>query len=214
MKEDENVLKTGTTTVGVVCKDGIVLGADRRATAGNFIAHKKTDKIYSLNDSIAVTIAGTASDAQLLVKLTQSELKLKDLRTHRRTSTKEAANLIARMVYSNIRKLSMIPGISHFIIGGVDDSGFHLYDCFPDGSLEEIKDYVSSGSGSVMAYGVLDTLYEQSMTVHDGVNLVVKCVNAALQRDSASGDGLDVVAITKDGVKKVIAKELKTRIEI
>lgn len=213
MKDNENVLKTGTTTIGLVCKEGIVLAADRRATAGSFIASKKTDKIYQITDEIAVTIAGTASDAQLLVKMTKAELQLKKLRTYRKTSVKEASNLMSRMVYSNIRKMSMIPGISHFIIGGVDDSGFHIFDCYPDGSLEEIDNFVSSGSGSVMVYGVLETLYKPNMPIDEGVKLALKGINAALQRDSASGDGVDVITITKDGFKKVVERDLKIKVE-
>lgn len=212
--KDENVLKTGTTTVGIVCRDGIVLAADKRATAGYFIAHKKTEKIHIITDEMAVTMAGTASDAQLLVKYIKSELRLKRYRTGKKADVREASNLLARMVYENIRKFSVIPGISHFIIGGVDSSGFHLYDCFADGSLEEMSDYVSSGSGSVMAYGVLETLYKPGISVEEGIKLAAKCVNAALQRDIATGDGLDIVAVTKEGAKKVLEKDLRVKVEI
>ena len=214
MIEDKNIMKTGTTTVGILCKDGIVLAADKRATAGYLIANKNFDKIISITDSIAVTVAGTVSDVQLLAKYIKAELKLKEIRTNRGNMVREAANLLAVMVYNNIRKLSLIPGISHFVLGGKDDSGFYLYDLSPDGSIAEIDDYVSSGSGSVMAYGVLETLYSKNMSVDDGVRLAVKAVNAAVQRDIASGNGIDVVTITKDGVKKVFSKEINTRIEI
>jgi proteasome beta subunit len=210
--EDEKFIKTGTTTVGIVCKDGIVLAADKRATAGYLIAHKKTEKVYKITDNIGVTIAGTASDAQLLVRLAQSELRLKKIRTGKEISVKEAANLIARMIYSNIRKFSLIPGVSHFIMGGKEGSKFYLYDLFADGTISDVDDYISSGSGSVMAYGVLDTLYSKNITVEEGVKLAVKCINAALQRDIASGDGIDVVTITEDGFKKVIEKELKVQL--
>ena len=206
-------MKTGTTTVGMVCKEGIVLVADKRATSGYLVAHKKTEKIHEITSNIAVTMAGTASDAQLLVRLAQSEIRLKDIRVERGTTVKEAANLFARMIYSNIRKMSLIPGISHFIMGGKDDSGFYLYDLFADGTISEIDDYISSGSGSVMAYGVLETLYKPDMTIDEGIKLGIKCLNAAIQRDIASGDGFDVVTITADGVKKVMSKELKVSLE-
>ena len=214
MIEDKNIMKTGTTTVGLLCKDGIVLAADKRATAGYLIANKKFDKIISIADSIAVTVAGTVSDVQLLAKYIKAELKLKEIRTNRGNMVKEAANLLAVMVYNNIRKLSLIPGISHFVLGGKDDSGFYLYDLSPDGSIAEIDDYVSSGSGSVMAYGVLETLYEKNMPVEEGIKLAAKAVNAAVQRDIASGNGIDIVTITKDGVKKVFSREISTRIEV
>src|SRR3989339_1417009 len=153
MVEDKDLMKTGTTTVALLCKDGIVLAADKRATSGYLISYKRFDKIINITDSIAVTVAGTVSDVQLLVKYLKAELKLKDIRTGRETSVKEAANLLANFVYNNIRKLSLIPGISHFIIGGKDPSGFHAYDIGADGSVTEIDDYNSSGSGSVMAFG-------------------------------------------------------------
>jgi len=214
MDGDKIERKTGTTTVGLICKDGIVLAADRRATAGTFIATKKTEKIHKITNDIAVTMAGTASDAQLLIKYVQSELSLKEIRTNIKTTAKEAANLFARFVYSNIRKISMIPGISHFILGGYDKSGFSLYDIYADGSITQCDDFVSSGSGSVMVYGVLDTLYKKDMSVDEGIKLAVKCVNAALQRDSASGDGIDVFTITKDGAKKVFEQEIETRVKL
>ncbi len=212
--DNENIMKTGTTTMGIFCKDGIVLAADKRATAGYLIAHKKTEKIHKLTDEIAVTMAGTASDAQLLIKLAQSELRLKKIRTGKDISVREAANLVGRMVYSNIRKMSMIPGVSHFVLGGVDKDGFHLYDIFADGTISEVDDFISSGSGSVMAYGVLETLYNKNITVSEAIGLAVKGLNAALQRDIASGDGIQVVAITKQGVKTAIEKELKTKVEM
>ena len=210
---DVKELKTGTTTMGIVCKDGIVLAADKRATSGYLISYKKFDKIIQITDNIAVTVAGTVSDVQLLVKYLKAELKLKDIRTNRETTVKEAASLLGNFVYNNIRKYSLIPGISHFILAGKDHSGVHLYDLSPDGSIAEIDDYISSGSGSVFAYGVLETLYKKGLSVEEGIKLAAKGVNAAVQRDIASGNGIDIVTVTKDGVKKVFSKELEVRIE-
>ncbi|MBU90499.1 proteasome subunit beta [Candidatus Woesearchaeota archaeon] len=214
MLEDKELMKTGTTTLALQCKDGIVLAADKRATSGYLIAHKKFDKIISITNNIAVTVAGTVSDVQLLAKYIKAELKLKQIRTYKESSVKEAANLLSMMVYNNIRKMSMIPGISHFIVGGKDEAGFHIYDLSPDGSISEIDDYNTSGSGSVMVYGVLETLYKKNMSVDEGVKLAVKSINAAIQRDIASGNGMDVVTITKEGIKKVLSKEIETKIEI
>ena len=210
---DDKALKTGTTTVALMCKDGVVMGADKRATSGYLIAHKKFDKIINISENIAVTVAGTVSDVQLLAKYIKAELKLKEIRTERKSTVKEAANLLAMMVYNNIRKLSIIPGISHFIVGGRDEYGFHVYDLSPDGSIAEIDDYNTSGSGSVMVYGVLETLYKKNMSIEEGTKLVIKSLSAAIQRDIASGNGIDIITITKDGVKKVFSKEIDTKIE-
>ncbi|HJO01738.1 MAG: proteasome subunit beta [Candidatus Woesearchaeota archaeon] len=214
MVEDRELMKTGTTTLALLCKDGIVLAADKRATSGYLIANKKFDKIISITDDIAVTVAGTVSDVQLLAKYIKAELKLKRIRTDRESTVKEAANLLSMMVYNNIRKLSLIPGISHFIIGGKDEHGFHIYDLSPDGSIAEIDDYNTSGSGSVMVYGVLETLYKKNMSMDEGIKLAAKSINAAVQRDIASGNGINIVTITKDGVKKVLSKDIDTRIEV
>jgi|TARA_Y100000310_G_C20345394_1_gene651767 proteasome beta subunit len=214
MIEDRELMKTGTTTLALLCKDGIVLAADKRATSGYLIANKKFDKILSITDDIAVTVAGTVSDVQLLAKYIKAELKLKRIRTDRESTVKEAANLLSMMVYNNIRKLSLIPGISHFIVGGKDEQGFHIYDLSPDGSIAEIDDYNTSGSGSVMVYGVLETLYKKNMSMDEGIKLAAKSINAAVQRDIASGNGINIVTITKDGVKKVLSKDIDTRIEV
>jgi len=212
MTKEENYMKTGTTTVGMVCKDGVVLAADKRATAGFLILDKKAEKIHKITDNLAVTIAGTVSDIQLLIRVARSELNLKQIRKGEEITVKEAANLIGRLVYSNIRKFSVIPGVSHFILGGKDSTGFYVYDLFPDGTVTLIEDYVSSGSGSVMAFGVLDTMFKKNMSIDEGVKLATTAINAALQRDAASGEGIDVATITKDGFKKVFSKELTVKL--
>ncbi len=204
----ENQLKTGTTTIGIVCKDGVVLAADKRATAGHMIVDKRAEKVHVISDNFAVTIAGTVSDAQLVIKLIRAELKLKEVRTYKKPTAKEAANLLGGILYGNLRRPSMFPGIAHFLLGGKDTEGVHLYDLFPDGSVTKIKDYVSSGSGSVFAYGVLETQYKAEMLTSEAVKLAVKCVNTALQRDSASGNGVDVIVINNKDIRRVVQKEL------
>ncbi len=207
-------LKTGTTTVGIVCKDGLVLAADKRATAGHMIADKRTKKIYKISDDMVITMAGSVSDAQLLTKLIKAEIKLKEIRTGKKPNVKESANLLAGMVYENIRKFSLIPGISHFILGGKDATGYYLYDVYADGSLTKCDDFISSGSGSVFAFGVLETMYKPDITVEDGIKLIVKCVNAALQRDSASGNGINIVTITNEGAKEYLEQEIVNKVQL
>lgn len=205
-------MKTGTTTLGIKCKDGIVLATDRKVTSGFFIAGSY-EKVVKITDDIAVTIAGTVSDIQLLTKLIKAELKLKTLRTGKINTVKEAVNLLSNMVYNNIRKFSLIPGISHFIIAGKDYRGFHIYDLSPDGSVNEINDFVSSGSGSTMVYGLLEAEFEKDMQIKEAVELSKRCINSAIQRDAASGNGIDIYTITKEGIKKVFEKELKVKVE-
>ena len=213
MENINDYVKKGTTTVGIVCKDGIVLSADKRATfAGRIIADKNVDKIFKISDNMAITTAGTVSDVQLITKLIKAELTLIKVRTGKETSVKTTANLLGAIVYQNIRKFSPILGITGFLLGGRDETGFYLYELGPDGSVLEHKDYASDGSGMLMAWGVLDTLYKEGLTLQDGIKLGVKAVNAAMQRDAATGEAIDVFSITKDGVKKVLTKRLETNI--
>jgi len=207
------VLKTGTTTLGLVCKDGLVLAADRRVTAGNYLANKDFDKIYKINDRMLATVAGSASDVQMLLKIIRAEANLKTYTTGRNVTVKEVANIIANLVFSNIRRYSVIPGVSQFVLGGMDDDGFHIFDIYPDGSVTEVKEYISSGSGSFMVYGVLETLYSKGMSVSDGVKLAVKALNSAIQRDTASGSGYDIYCITKEGIKQLMHKDLEIKVD-
>jgi proteasome beta subunit len=207
-------IKKGTTTVGLVCKEGIVLAADRRATAGTLIVDKKAQKVHVINDNIAVTLAGAVADAQLMIKLLKAETKLKSLRTNRTPTIKETSNMLGGLLYSNVRKYSVIPGITHFLLGGFDHKGTHLYDLFPDGSVTEISDFTASGSGSVIAYGVLETQHKKDMGIDDAIQLAIKAVNAALQRDSASGNGIDVVKVTATSVERVFSQAITAAVDM
>lgn len=213
MITEDKILKTGTTTVGIVCKEGIVLAADRRATlGGRIIIEKNTEKIVSITDDIAVTTAGSVSDVQLLIKVLKAQLKLMEVRRDRKATVKEASNLLATMVYNNIRKFSLIPSITGFLLGGRDDNGVYLYGLYIDGSITLFDDYTSDGSGFMFAIGVLENSYKKGITINEGIKLAIQAVNAAIQRDAATGNGIDVVTITKDGVKKVYGKEINTYI--
>ncbi|MGB9708008.1 MAG: proteasome subunit beta [Candidatus Pacearchaeota archaeon] len=207
------IARTGTTTVGIVCKEGVVLAADKRVTMGGeapFIGHKKFDKILFITDNIAATTAGNVSDVQFIVKLTKAELRIKQLRTKIEPGVRETANLFGMLTYENIRKFSPIIGISAFLVGGVDEKGFWLFEVVPDGSVVEHKDYVSDGSGSVVAYGVLEDAYKENMSLDDAIKLGVRAVSAAMQRDAASGSGIDVVVIDRKGARKFLEEEVKS----
>ena len=208
-------IKKGTTTVCIKCTDGIVMAADKRVTlSGRIVAHKQFEKIYIVNDLLALTMAGSVSDAQLITKLLKAELKLRKIRTKGDGTIKEAANLLGTIVYQNIRKFSPFLGITGFLVGGVDTEGFHVYAIGVDGSVIEQSDYTSDGSGFMMALGVLDTLYRPDIKVSEGIKLAVKSINAAMQRDTGTGEGVDVVTITKQGVKKALTKIIDTTITI
>jgi len=201
-------VKTGTTTLGMVCKDGIVIAADKRATAGGFIVQKDVEKAIQITENLAITMAGSVSDIQLFIKLFRAELNLRNIKSNRPNTIKECANLAARMVYESARQY--FPSMAHLLLAGFDKQGTHLYELYPDGSLSEVKDYVSSGSGSPMVYGILENSYKDSITVKDAEDLAVKSISASMQRDSFSGNGIDVMVISKDSIKKTIQKKVPT----
>jgi|SRR3989344_1939430 len=209
----QHVRKTGTTTLGIVCKDGIVLAADKRGTYGgeggvSYIARSEENKIQKVNDQIVVTTAGVASDLQKVIKLTRAELKLKELRSKQKPSIKEAANLFSNIVYQHIRQFSTIMGITHFLLAGYDDEGVYLFDIHPDGYLEEMNKFSATGSGMIQCNPILDSEYKQNLTLQEGIKLASKCINAAVKRDPATGEGLDIYIVTKEGIKKEVEQEI------
>ena len=211
----EDIKKTGTTTLGIICKDGIVLAADRRATAGHLIMGKNFRKIIQIDENIAVTVAGSVSDVQMILKVIKAQMRLNSLRRgDKRLTVKEVANLLGSMVYHAIRSPSMIPSITGFLVAGKDNKGFHLYTLGVGGDVIKEDLYASDGSGSVFALGVLEHSYKKGMSVSEGIKLGVDSISAAIQRDSASGNGLTVMTITKDGIKTVVEKELNTKISL
>lgn len=207
-------MKTGTTTVGIVCKDGIVLAADKRTSAGYLIANKNTLKISKIADNAAITHAGLVSDAQLLTKIIRAQIRLEQMRRNKQLYIKEVANLLANLLYANIRRMSMVPGIVGFLLGGKDNKGYYLYDLGIDGSITEFKDYASTGSGSVFAFGVLESSYKEGINIEEGTKLVMKAINAAIQRDMASGGGIDIVTITTKGVERIMDKQIEARLPV
>lgn len=204
-----DVLKTGTTTLGIVYKDGVVMAADKRATAGNMIVDKKVQKVLAVTKNTVVTTAGNVSDIQLLYKYLSAELKVKKLRVGREATVKEGTNLLAGWVYNMIRSSY---GIAHFLVGGFDDKP-QLFDVYADGSVTDVEEFVSSGSGSVFALGVLESQYKKNMTQDEAVQLAVKAISASLARDSASGNGIDVFVIDKNGARKVLTKTVSNALE-
>lgn len=211
---DKKLMKTGTTTVAIKCKDGIIMAADKRATAGNFIANKKVEKVYPISKKVAITIAGLVSDAQLFTRYIKSEIKLREIRTGKEITVKEVAHLLANMSYTNIRQLSAVPGIVGFLVGGHDYTGYSAYEIGIDGSLNEIDEYASDGSGSLFAYALLEDKYKEGMTIEDGKKLSVNALEIAQKRDNASGNGYDVVKISDKGVEKIATYQYDAKLVI
>ena len=205
---NEEMLKSGTTTVGIVCKDGVVIAADKRSTAGGMIANKRQLKLAQIANNMAIAGSGLVSDIQLTSRVGRAEIKLKDVQTGRGTTVKEAANMLASMLYSLIRRPTMVPGIVAFLLAGSDKEGHQLYNLGIDGSITEKDDFDSEGSGSVFALGVLEAQYKKNMSTEEGIDLAMKSINSAMQRDVATGNGIDIWVVTEKGVRQAVRKEV------
>lgn len=212
MHEDlkSNILESKTSIVGLVCKDGVVMAADRRVTAGSIIVSKTEQKVKKINDYLVVSWTGGAADAFLSEKIIAAELRLKELKTHVRPSVKEAAHLVGLMLYRNIRTPSMLPYIVGVLVGGVNEDGTtELYTIEPAGGVFKVKDYDANfSSGMPYILGLLERTYKKDITVKEAVELAKECLKASTQRDSASGNGIDVFSITKEGIKHVVSEEI------
>jgi len=198
---NQSVLK-GTTTIGVVCKDGVILASDTRVTMGYFIAHRKGKKVYKIDENIAMTISGNVADAQRAVEILKVNTQLYRLDTSRPMPVSSAARLIANLLFSS----RYAPLVAQILIGGVDDTGPHVYSIDPFGSITEEK-CVATGSGSPVAYGVLEDKYKQDTTIKDMLSIVVKAVDSAMRRNAATGDSFDVSIIDKKGYRELNEKE-------
>ncbi|MDP2841922.1 MAG: archaeal proteasome endopeptidase complex subunit beta [Candidatus Methanoperedens sp.] len=195
----DNMEYKGTTTIGLVCDTGVVLATERRATMGHFIASKDAKKVYQIDDLIAMTTAGSVGDAQRLVKWMQVESRLYKMRREESMTVKGIVSLLANILSGN----RYYPYFVQLLVGGVDKNGPGVYSLDALGGIIEEKKAVATGSGSPMAYGVLEDRYVENMPIDDGVELAVRALHNVMKRDSASGDGIEVIKITADGYTKV-----------
>lgn len=194
----------GTTTVGIVCVDGVILGTDTRATMGSYVASKHAKKVYRITDHLAMTVAGGVAVAQRVVDILRANSTLFELDKGRPISVAAAARLVSNILFSN-REVGM-PLPLQALIGGHDGTGPHLFSLDPFGSLTEEK-MVSTGSGSPVAYGVLEDQYHEDRSVDEMLPIVVRAVNSAMKRDVYSGDSFDVAVITQGGFKELTVEE-------
>ena len=206
-----SILKTGTSLVCMVCKDGVVMASDRQVTLGeSAVSNKDFQKTNPINDYLVISWAGMVSGAQRLSKLIAAELRLKELSTKSRPTIKEAAHLLAMMTYRNIRNPSMIMNIVGTLIAGVDEDGkVELYTIEPAGGVYQVKQYDANfSSGMPYILGLLERQYKKDLTVKEGIELAKESLKSSTQRDSGSGNGIDVFAITKDGIKHVVSETI------
>jgi proteasome beta subunit len=197
--EKPEIRKTGTTTIGMICKDGAVLAAEKKSTLGYLVASKDSEKIIPVEDHLALTIAGYSGDAQALARYLQAELKLFAIQNGRKITVKGAATLLANILQGG--RWSYMPYMVQLILGGFDEKAA-IFSLDALGSVEEEKKFFSTGSGSPMALGVLENQYREGLSVDEGAKIALQAITAAIERDIGSGGkGIDIAIITRSGVK-------------
>jgi proteasome beta subunit len=204
MEQMEKGMKTGTTTVGITASDAVVLAAERKATMGYLVASQDAEKIHQIDDNLGMTIAGMVGDAQALIRYIKAELKLYALQEGKKMTTEAASTLIANILYSR----RFYPYIVQLVVAGYDSKP-SLFTMSPDGSVMPEK-YFSTGSGSPVAFGVLENEFRENLSVEEAKKLAIRAVRAATKRDIASGgSGIDAVVVSKAGFKRVSDEQVK-----
>ena len=191
----------GATTVGIVCRNGVILASEKRVSYGYLVVSKGGKKVFKITDSIGAACAGLVSDMQILVREVEAYANLYSLEVGRPISVRSAAKLMSNLLFN--RRLA--PLITQTIVGGADGEGTSLYVLDILGSVIPDK-YAVVGSGTEIAMGVLEEGYKEDMTMDEGKNLVVRAIKSAISRDVMSGDGIDFLLITKDGANEESVK--------
>lgn len=192
----------GTTTVGLVCSDGVVLATDTRVTAGGFIAHKRGKKLLRIDDNIAMTISGGVADAQYVVDTLKYYVNLYRMEKRRPISVRAAAQIVSNVLFSS----RLYPFIADVLVGGVDQTGGSIYNVDFFGSKNQEK-MLATGSGSPVAYGVLESEYKEGMTTAKAYPLAARAIIAAMRRNVATGDHFDIGVLDRQGFREIGEQE-------
>ena len=196
----------GATTVGIRVKDGVVLASEKRVSYGGFIVSKAGKKVFKVTDRIGIAFAGLYADMQALARILSAEIQYYEVSTGKPARVYAAAKLLSNILYAS----KLIPFITEVLVGGVDETGSHLYVMDPVGSVIE-DDYAALGSGAAIAIGILEANYRKDMSVDEAKELAEKAVRIAIERDAISGDGIDILVIKRiDG--RIVAIEESKRI--
>jgi len=190
--------KTGTTTVGLVVKDAVILGTDKRASMGYFVASKTAEKLHMIQEHLYMTIAGGVADAQYLIDVLRAETSLFQLKSEKQIKIKSAGKLLSNILYQN----KMYPFQVGLILGGVTEiEGPTLLNIGAYGSILPDK-FCAVGSGQNFSYGVLEAKYKDNLTIKEGKEILIKAISSSIIRDMASGNGIDIAIIKKEGEAK------------
>ena len=191
----------GATTVGVTCPQAVILASEKRVSLGYLVVSKGGKKVFTITNNIGVACAGLVSDMQILARQMKALSKLYNLDVGRNISVRSAAKLISNLLFNQ----RLAPLITQTIVGGIDAEGASLYVLDVLGSLIPDK-YAAAGSGTEIAMGVLEEGYKENLTIEEAKNLVVRAIKSAIRRDIMSGDGIDFLIITKEGISEESTK--------
>lgn len=191
----------GATTVGIVCRDGVILAAEKRVSYGFFIASKGGKKVFKITDQIGAACAGLVSDMQVLARDVEANANLFSMDVGRKISVRAAAKLMSNILFNR----RMMPLITQTIVGGFDQEGPSLWVLDVLGSVLP-DDYAVVGSGTEIAIAVIEEGYKKNITVAEAKELVTRAIKAAISRDAMSGDGIDFLIITKEGSREETVK--------
>ena len=199
----------GTTTVGIKAKDGVVLCADMRASAGYFIANNNTMKIQKIDDHAGMTMAGGVADAQNITDVLRYHANIHRIQNQEPIPIKSLTRLTSLIFHQN----RGYPFMADILVGGFDNYGPALFNIDMFGSVEE-KSYVTTGSGSPVAYGLLEEEYKEDVTVENAKTIALRAVKAAITRNIGTGDGINVAVIDKNGFRLLINEQKKAIIKL
>jgi len=193
MRDSRWTLK-GTTTIAIKCVDGVIMATDTRATAWpGFVAHKRVKKVYKVTRNIGMTIAGVPAEALNILDLLKANASIYQIHRKREIPVRAVASLASNLLFSQ----RYYPYAVQIIIGGYDSEGYHLYSLDPFGSAIE-DNLIATGSGSPVAYGVLESEYDEKINLNDGLALVAKAIHSAMKRDVYTGDSFDIATLTRE----------------
>ena len=190
----------GATAVGVAFEGGVVLASEKRIAFGNFLVSKSTKKTFEITPKVGATCAGLVADMQILSLQIAALAKIRKMELKRDVPPNSIAKMMSNMMYER----RYFPLLTQVIVGGVVEKPI-LYTLDPLGSVLP-DEYAAVGTGAEMALGVLDPQFKQNMTEDEAVDLAKKAVRSASLRDSASGDGVDIMVITAEGIKETSEK--------
>ncbi len=190
----------GATAVGLTFNGGVVIASERRIAYGNFLVSKSTKKTFSITDYVGAACAGLVADMQILTLQMIALAKIRKLNIKREIPPNSLAKMMSSLMYER----RYFPLLTQVIVGGVVGKP-EIYTLDPLGSVLP-DDYAAVGTGAEMALGVMDNDFKEGMEEKEAINLALKAIRSAVMRDTASGDGVDVMVIDKKGSREFTEK--------